>query len=67
MVIGDTPHDIRCAQAIDAFAVGVATGSNTLEELAACGPDLLLKDLQETTHLLAEINTLASASGKTVA
>jgi phosphoglycolate phosphatase-like HAD superfamily hydrolase len=46
-VIGDTPLDIRCARAIHARAVAVATGWHSLEELAAEGPDLLLTDLSD--------------------
>lgn len=44
-VIGDTPHDITCARAIQARAVAVTTGWHSREELAACNPDLLLDDL----------------------
>src|SRR5207244_925124 len=32
-VIGDTPHDIECARAIDARTIAVATGGYPLEEL----------------------------------
>ncbi|MFO0841199.1 MAG: haloacid dehalogenase-like hydrolase [Gemmataceae bacterium] len=45
-VIGDTPHDVRCARAIGARAVAVATGWHDRAELAACGPDVLLDDLK---------------------
>jgi len=51
-VIGDTPLDIRCARAIGARAVAVATGWHSLEELAAHQPDLLLTDLSDATALL---------------
>jgi phosphoglycolate phosphatase-like HAD superfamily hydrolase len=44
-VVGDTPHDVRCARAIGAKAVAVTTGWHTRAELAACGPDVLLDDL----------------------
>jgi phosphoglycolate phosphatase-like HAD superfamily hydrolase len=44
-VIGDTPHDVRCARAIGATAVAVATGWHDRAELAACRPDVLLDDL----------------------
>jgi phosphoglycolate phosphatase-like HAD superfamily hydrolase len=37
-VIGDTPHDIECAQAIGARTIAVATGGYALEELRACDP-----------------------------
>jgi len=55
MVIGDTPADIACGRAIDAFVVAVATGGSSMDELAACAPDLLLEDLADTEALLAEV------------
>lgn len=36
-VIGDTPHDVRCAAAIEARAIGVATGGYDEPTLAAAG------------------------------
>ena len=44
-VIGDTPLDVRCARAIGAKVLAVATGTHTFEELAASGPDLVLENL----------------------
>jgi phosphoglycolate phosphatase-like HAD superfamily hydrolase len=32
LVVGDTAHDIRCARAIGAKALAVATGGHTIEE-----------------------------------
>lgn len=46
-VIGDTPMDVKCARAIGAKAVAVATGWHTWEQLAACEPDVLLSDFRE--------------------
>jgi phosphoglycolate phosphatase len=37
-VIGDTPHDIQCANAIDAKTVAVATGGYSLDELLPLQP-----------------------------
>lgn len=37
-VIGDTPHDIDCANAIGAKTIAVATGGYTVDELARHGP-----------------------------
>jgi phosphoglycolate phosphatase len=37
-VVGDTPHDIDCANAIGARTVAVATGGYSLDELAAYRP-----------------------------
>lgn len=53
-VIGDTPLDVKCARAIGAKAVAVATGYHPAEELAAAGPDLLLPDLADHSPLLAK-------------
>lgn len=52
-VIGDTPLDIQCARAIGARVVAVATGSHSLEQLAADTPDLLLADLSDPSPLLS--------------
>ena len=46
-VIGDTPHDVRCGQAIGARTVAVASGPYPLDELEACGPWLALERLPE--------------------
>ena len=51
-VIGDTPQDIRCARAIEAQAVAVATGSYSSQELSNAKPDLLFEDLVEVELLL---------------
>jgi phosphoglycolate phosphatase len=56
MVIGDTVNDVSCARSIGAFAVAVATGFDSLEELAATEPDLLLSDLTEVDDLLAQLH-----------
>jgi len=49
LVVGDTAHDIRCARAIGAKALAVATGGHTLEELKKHSPDWVVKDLREIT------------------
>ena len=43
IVIGDTPLDIRCARAIKARVIAVATGGHTVDELKAHNPDWLLE------------------------
>ena len=45
VVIGDTLHDIRCARAIGAKVIAVATGGDSLEELRKHNPDWAVKDL----------------------
>lgn len=52
-VIGDTPEDVRCARAIGARVVAVATGFASIEELRAAEPDVLLTDLTDPESLLA--------------
>ncbi len=44
-VIGDTPHDIECAKAIDAKTIAVATGGYSVEELKPYGPWRLFETL----------------------
>ena len=51
-VIGDTPLDVRCARAVGARAVAVATGWHPAEELAVHEPDHLFTDLSDAEELL---------------
>ncbi len=53
LVIGDTPLDIRCARAIQAKVLAVATGGHKLAELHQHSPDWAVADL--TTLLPAEV------------
>jgi phosphoglycolate phosphatase len=46
LVIGDTPLDIRCARAIGAKVLAVATGGSKLHELQAHKPDWAVEDLR---------------------
>ena len=46
-VIGDTPHDVRCAGTIGVRAVAVASGPFTREELEASGAWLVLDALPD--------------------
>jgi phosphoglycolate phosphatase-like HAD superfamily hydrolase len=52
-VVGDTPQDVRCARAIGARAVAVATGNYSLAELRVERPDVLLEDLRDWRELSA--------------
>lgn len=49
LVVGDTPLDIRCARAIGAKALAVATGGCTLEELRQHKPDWAVENLTKIT------------------
>jgi phosphoglycolate phosphatase-like HAD superfamily hydrolase len=51
-VIGDTPLDVRCARAIGASVLAVATGVHSAGELAEAEPDVLLEDLADTQRVL---------------
>ncbi len=51
-IIGDTPHDARCARVNGCRCIGVATGRFTSAELTAAGADWVVEDLCDTTHLL---------------
>ncbi|RMF83934.1 MAG: HAD family hydrolase [Nitrospirae bacterium] len=42
LMVGDTPYDLEMAHAAGVASCGVASGGFTREELAACGPALLL-------------------------
>jgi phosphoglycolate phosphatase len=55
-VIGDTPHDLRCAAAIAARSIGVATGRYTPAELAALAPWRVLPQLPAPGEFLALLN-----------
>jgi phosphoglycolate phosphatase-like HAD superfamily hydrolase len=55
VVIGDTPHDVTAALANGAYALGVATGRNTIEELLAVGAHAALEDLSELDRALSLI------------
>lgn len=54
-VVGDTPHDIECAKAIDARTIAVATGGYSLEELLAHSPWRAFETLPSPDEFLALI------------
>lgn len=49
LVIGDTPLDIRCARAIGARVLAVASGGASLKELRRLDPDWAVADLRGVT------------------
>ena len=51
-VIGDTPHDIDCADAIGAKTIAVATGGYTIDELATRAPWRVFKQLPPPDEFL---------------
>lgn len=54
-VIGDTPSDVRCARAIGAKAVAVATGIYSYDELAQTTPDHVYHDISDYAPLMRSI------------
>ena len=54
-VIGDTPHDIHCANAIGARTIAVATGGYTVEELADARPWRVFEALPPPEEFVALI------------
>lgn len=52
IVIGDTPLDVECAQAGGVRALGVATGSHSVEELREAGAYEALEDLGDTERVM---------------
>ncbi|MEO8199181.1 MAG: HAD family hydrolase [Gemmatimonadota bacterium] len=55
VIVGDTPSDVRCGECIGARAIAVATGSYSVEELAAAGASAVFPDLSDTTAVLEAI------------
>lgn len=51
-VIGDTPHDIECAAAIDARTIAVATGGYSVDELSAHRPWRVFEELPSPAEFL---------------
>ncbi|MGB7768864.1 MAG: HAD hydrolase-like protein [Verrucomicrobiia bacterium] len=47
VVVGDTPHDIRCGRFIGARTLAVATGGARLDELQKHQPDWAVEDLTQ--------------------
>lgn len=45
LVIGDTPHDVRCGRAIGARVLAVASGGATRQQLSEMQPDWFVDDL----------------------
>ena len=57
VVIGDTPLDVACAQAMGLRALAVATGTHSVEELAACDPWWVCDVLPSADELIARMDS----------
>jgi len=63
VVIGDTPSDIQCARDNGFYAVAVATGSFSRDELMAAQPDLVLDDLTDAVGFIEYVRRLPESPG----
>jgi phosphoglycolate phosphatase len=55
VVVGDTPLDVAAAREVGVHAVGVATGSSTVEDLMAAQADVVLPDLTDTEAVIRAV------------
>lgn len=55
VVIGDTPADIECGRSLGVRAIGVATGSYTVDELLRCGAYTAFETLADTERVVRAI------------
>jgi phosphoglycolate phosphatase-like HAD superfamily hydrolase len=56
-VIGDTPRDYECAEAVGAHCILVGTGSYSTKELSDLGADRVLADLADTAVVIEMLST----------
>jgi phosphoglycolate phosphatase len=59
IVVGDTPHDVSCAQAAGAVPVAVATGGYTVDQLRETGAEIVFSDLSDTESFLKLVESPA--------
>jgi phosphoglycolate phosphatase-like HAD superfamily hydrolase len=55
VIIGDTPADVTCGLGINARAIGVATGSYSVDTLSAAGAHATFADLSDTARVIEAI------------
>lgn len=56
-VIGDTPRDYECAEAVGAHCLLVATGGYSTKDLTGLGADALMSDLTDTDAVVGTLST----------
>jgi phosphoglycolate phosphatase-like HAD superfamily hydrolase len=61
VLIGDTPSDIEAATVSGARAVGVASGSFTMQQLRDAGAEVVLPDLSDTGVVLGAVCSVEAA------
>ncbi|NCC50763.1 MAG: HAD family hydrolase [Spartobacteria bacterium] len=52
-LVGDTPSDMAAARAVEAVAIGVATGRYTLAQLRDAGADHVVANMSNLTEMLS--------------
>jgi len=57
VIVGDTPADMTCGNGIGARAIGVATGSYSVEELRKAGADDAFETLEALTEVVDAVLT----------
>jgi len=60
-VIGDTPHDVECANAIGAKTIAVSTGGYSFDELRAHHPWRVMKELPPPDEFLRLVGATPAA------
>jgi phosphoglycolate phosphatase-like HAD superfamily hydrolase len=55
VIIGDTPADMECGRGLGARAIGVATGSYSVDELLQCRPHAVFETLEDTDTVVRAI------------
>jgi phosphoglycolate phosphatase-like HAD superfamily hydrolase len=55
VIIGDTPADMECGRELGARAIGVATGSYSVDELLQCRPHAVFETLADTPSVVRAI------------
>ena len=63
LVVGDTPHDVRCADSIGARAVAVATGAYDIAPLAAVGAWRVYSQLPPPAQFLSLLDGRGAVHG----
>lgn len=61
VLIGDTPNDIEAATLSGARAVGVASGSFTMQQLREAGAEVVLPDLTDTDFVVGAVCSIEAA------
>jgi phosphoglycolate phosphatase-like HAD superfamily hydrolase len=64
-VIGDTPYDVECANAIKARTIAVATGGYSVDELSTCRPWQVFDELPGAEEFSTLINRARGMAGVT--